>query len=84
MTLWDVATGQAIRTFQQGHTKAIEQLAYSPDGKTPRLHQPGWDRQALGFRRRLTDSHLERSPRRRAERDRFQPRRQDPPLGRRR
>ncbi len=50
----------------------------------PRLHQPGWYREALGFRRRLTDSHPSGSPRRHVQPDRLQPRRQDPPLGRRR
>ncbi|HSL42853.1 MAG TPA: hypothetical protein VK897_05440, partial [Anaerolineales bacterium] len=31
--LWDLATGETIRTFS-GHTSAIDGLAFSPDGKT--------------------------------------------------
>src|SRR5262249_13590327 len=31
--LWDVASGQTIRTFS-GHTSAVYSVAFSPDGKT--------------------------------------------------
>ena len=30
--LWDIATGQTIRTFT-GHTDGVEEIAFSPDGK---------------------------------------------------
>jgi WD40 repeat protein len=32
--LWDVATGEKIRTFAEGHTKVIRSVAFNPDGKT--------------------------------------------------
>jgi eukaryotic-like serine/threonine-protein kinase len=62
VTLWDVGTGQVIRTFPQGHAKTIHQLAYSPDGKilastsrdgTVKL----WDSDAGSLVRTLKDHH---------------------------
>ena len=32
--LWDVASGQTLRTLQGGHTEPVRCLAFSPDGQT--------------------------------------------------
>ena len=45
--LWDAATGAEVAALR-GHPDAVFGVAFSPDGRTPRLGRRGGDRQALG------------------------------------
>ena len=65
LKLWDVATGQSVRTFEGHSGWSVDSVAFSPDGTRIVSAELGQDAQAVGCRHRTVDPHLRGTYRRR-------------------